>query len=304
MQVPNRDLSFEDLFKPRIRDTEGFKVVPYLGPNRGPDNLLPGEAVKVSLHQMRPFCFLAEIMSGIKTDDYDASIWQALDVMASFALVDKHHLVANWPTAVVHCRAAWVGPELLACGDAVRIRDDSSVKVLILESIEMRIENLDAEPDKVRSGIWLTGRAYSSSPTNFSSVRVAEEEVMGHMPKGMQRYEWYPVHSTNQVYRANLSNVIGRCYEAVALQVWLFSMPSINIGSEVVKWARQSRKSRDERKKDAHQWYWADHRLEQLNVTALRLFGMDEPDLRADPRLWSQIVSSSPFPPLSLSDGY
>lgn len=293
VQVPNRELSPEDLFKPKIPDTEVFKVVPYLGPSQGPDKLLPEEAVKVSLHQMRPFCYLAEMMSGIKMDDYDESIWQALDIMASFALVDKHRLVTDWPAAVVHCRAAWVGPELLACGDAVRVWDDSGIKVLVLESIEMRIENLDAERSMVRSGIWFTGRAYSSSPTHFTSVRVPEEEVVARLPRGMQRYEWYPVHSANQVYRANLSNVIGRCYEAIALQTWLFSTPSVSIGSEVVKWARQNRVSRDERKKRGHEWYWADYRLEQLNVTSLRLFGMDEPDLRAVRRLWNQVVSSS-----------
>ncbi|KAI9794024.1 MAG: hypothetical protein M1816_006649 [Peltula sp. TS41687] len=294
VHVPNRDYTVHDLFNMQTPNEEQFKVVPYLGPNGDPDRLLPDETVNVSLHQIRPFTFTTELMTNIAVGDYDPSIWLALDVLSSFALVDKNRVEGHWPTASVYCGAAWVGAELLVLGDAVRFwGHDGQVKMLVVEKIELKLTDLVAGLEGTPSEIWFSGRAYSQHPTSFSPEAVSAEENMTTMPKGSQKYTWYPMHDTNVLYRANVNNVIGRCYEADAVILWLAALPDVVYGAATVAQAREDRASNDTRKPEGQQWFFADDRLQQLNVTATKLFGMEEPNPRSASGLWEQFVASS-----------
>lgn len=284
----------------------------------------------VPLHQIRPFAFYKEFLKGTKASEYHPTVINSLEIMSSFSLVERYHFRGLWPSATVFSRGLYLGPELLMVGDTVRLRPATDHKateisdIMRITSFKLKLIHLDAadnpEYDNVDgmtkkrdaafdSCLHISGVAFTKDPVRaWGSSRLPTAVAANIVPKGTAGYgDWYNLHDPSKRWEIPFSQVVGRCFEAEALQQWFydydspkilkdttpvkstslrkaFSQPSsqnslanksvadISKGFTGIEAARKLSRNRDTRidTSNGKTWFWADSRVEQLDLHEVR----------------------------------
>ena len=128
--------------------------------------------------------------------------------------------------------------------------------------------------DELRSIIDLVihGKVYTTNPDlswapegGERLPQIPEETVTRTFPSGMQGYQWWWAHDPSLWMNRDVSHILGRCYEAPAMEMWTKREASIDFCGEGMLRAHEVAKMADGRiRADARDWFYAETRQEQL----------------------------------------
>ncbi|KIY02103.1 uncharacterized protein Z520_02241 [Fonsecaea multimorphosa CBS 102226] len=290
-------------------NTGGFRVETFPDPNDEEDKSMSKQYRYLPLRNIRPLSHWQMLLRGIPRTEWHPSIEYALTCMTSISLLEKWYFKGDWPYATIRCKGIYIGPELITVGDAVRIAPRQKAKgcsdVLVVESIRLHLDDIKPEhvsPDSpllsTRSYITLVGRGYTTDRSRHYQLQAADansqpsgaqavpqDEVKTvFRPVGSAIYgHWYPLHAPHHRYEISHDQILGRLYEAAAVQLWTGLLqrkrangdkddikPSLDYDLKGIQEGRVYATQADERLAEAKEgsvlWYWADTRAEALDL--------------------------------------
>ncbi|PGH32392.1 hypothetical protein GX50_04817 [[Emmonsia] crescens] len=271
----------------------GFRIETFPDPNSTNKNL-SRQYKYVPLSCIRPLNYWQIFLQGIHPDEYHPSIKNALTIMSSFSVVDKYHFKGVWPDATVYCKGIFIGSEFLIKGDGIRLMPrsqsvsadphDRVTDVLVLESIQVKLRNCDADlasPLLCKSTtVRLVGKAYTLAPKNayrepdsIAGPRpLTDAEVIDSFEcVGMRGYgKWYRMQPENHRIQISLDHVVGRCYESELMSL-MFDDLSLGLDLEGVIAGREYGRLTDQRLTPGNEWFCGDSRVETLALESLNL---------------------------------
>lgn len=182
---------------------------------------------------------------------------------------------------------------------------DTVTDVMLVTAIRLRFVNLDLDETGLisppadapyQTGLHISGKLFTLDPTrSFDGVgKMSIDPSSDDLPSGLGDYgQWYYVHDpkeSNARLEIPFTRVLSRLHEASASKIWFrdvinpslehtkragASAPAddgiasnISRGSEGVRQARRYSSVKDPRirKDDGKSWFWADTRIEQLDL--------------------------------------
>ncbi|KAI9651913.1 MAG: hypothetical protein M1831_007493 [Alyxoria varia] len=292
-QVPEEPVQLQDILADTRKNQNvtcsGFRVEPLPDPN-SLDKRLSKKFAYVLFQHTRPLSFYRDCLKGIPEDEWHITVKHALKVMASISVTSKFYCKGNWPDLTILCKGMYIGAELVAQEDAVRIlpagnettEDLLVTDVLHIKSIKCKITNLDRASDDddddghpYNTTVLVSGKAYTSSPSKaWSNLPIARKEAYSlNLPSGMNGYnDWYQLHDPKMFYQTSFRNVFGRCYEGDAMHLWFPPTANMSVkanlsrGLDSILEARQFSKEKDARIHESKSFYIADSRGEALDL--------------------------------------
>lgn len=293
-------------------NTSGFRVETFPDPNDEVDKSASKQYRHVPLTSIRPLSHWPFLLRGIPRERWHASIKNALTCMTSVSLLEKFWFSGQWPHGHVRCKGIFIGPELIVVGDAVRIRPSSAgatlgrvTDVMVVEQIRLNLLNIipdftSSESEHLASSytITLKGRGYTTDPDRSTQMQAADPSHPQQPPRPLQvplhevktvfravgaaAYgNWYYLHDPTKRYEISHDMVLGRLYEAGAVQLWTGQLqtqealdarlvPSLGYDVEGVEAGRRFATQNDERLEEAPdnevRWYIGDHRADALDL--------------------------------------
>ncbi|KAF2820537.1 hypothetical protein CC86DRAFT_304549 [Ophiobolus disseminans] len=279
----------------------GVRVEPLPDPNSH-DKSLSKRHKYVSLRQTRPFILWKELLHNVPRDQWHPTIINALTAASTLSLVGKYRFKGNWPHASIFCHGIYIGSEMLAVGDTVRLspstlkKHTTCLEVLVIKSIRLKWSDLDKasnndydEGRPYNSSVWIYGSGYTSDTSLVNKEYLSEDNT--EPPKATVEYgEWYPLHSTDKELAVPCSRIMGRLYEREAMAFWLNSepgdQPSLDNGREALVEARSFARHHDERiaREPDATWFWGDSRADALNLHTINGLEIAKYDQERDVR--------------------
>lgn len=269
----------------------GYRIETFPDPN-SPDKSLSSQYKYVPLSNIRPFNYWNVFLQGVETDDFHPSVTNALTIMSSFSMLDKHRFVGRWPNASIHCKGIYLGAELLIKGDGLRLMPQDAgspenpegkvTDILVLDRIELKLMSCDADLSSPllceTTTPRLTGKVYSIAPHRAyrdpgsigSPKPMDDDEIINSFEcVGMRDYgPWYRTHAPGTTVEISINQAIGRCYESEYMQI-MFDNLSFGIDLEGVRGGRQYGREADDRIAPDKEWFCGDYRLQALALETL-----------------------------------
>ncbi|KAJ4358053.1 uncharacterized protein N0V89_002632 [Didymosphaeria variabile] len=280
----------------------GVRVEPVPNPNET-NKSLSKRYTYVPIEHTRPFCLWEAYVGYIPRDERHPTIQNAFTVSATMSLVGKHRFHGKWPDAQIYCHAIYVGSELIAVGDTVRLapkagdEDNAVTDVLVVKTVRLKLSNLDNassndydEGRHYNSEIWIYGSAYTTVASRSSKEWLSEQNA--EIPKSASGYgSWYPLHPATKELAVPFSRIVGRLYEHNALESWVPD-PNPDSGRNGVLDARHFASKNDKRivSNLGTTWYWADSRADALDLQTINGFDVGKHDIERDPKEWRKSI--------------
>ncbi|KAL0264576.1 hypothetical protein SLS55_000526 [Diplodia seriata] len=291
------------------RNYSGFRVEPIADPNSTVKHWSKKHRY-LPLTAIRPFSFWSEFLHGVPEQEWQPTIKHAFTAMSSFSLVEKQRFKGTWPTATIACRGIYIGPELVLCGDTVRLMPSQQgadvTDILRITSINLRLMNLDTTSDDdydqghpYNSAVHITGKAFTSEPTRAASRIPLTEIERSRMPIEGYEEEWYWLHAPEKSLRIPFSRILGRCFEAEAMQSWFPSKssgysneqgPGLSRGVEGMFRARHYSSQEYSKIEKGKTWFWGDSRVEALDLATVNGQEVGKNDKTRDPKTWRKLI--------------
>ncbi len=288
-----------DSAKDKSVSSSGLRVEPIPNPN-DLDKSFSKRHKYVFLRQTRPFIVWRDLLRHIPQEDWHVTIKNALALMSTLSLMGKHRFRGTWPNASIYCHGIYVGAEMLAVGDTVRLLPNKQsgqsacTDVMSIKSIRLKWTNLDKasnndydEGRPYNSEIWIYGAAYTSDGSRSNKLWVTEQNIEA--PRVANDYaDWYPLHPADKELAIPYSRILSRLYERDAMAYFLRSdlgdLPDLDVGRQGVVDARAFSRKHDKRiaeEPDAT-WYWGDDRADALNLRTINGLDVSRFDLDRD----------------------
>jgi hypothetical protein len=303
-QIPDKPSTIASLHE---CDTEasviysGVRVEPIPDPN-STDKSCSKHHKYVSLRQTRPFVLWKELLEQVPQDRWHATIINAMTITSSLSLVGKYRFRGSWPKVDIYCYGLYLGSEMLAVGDTVRLAPSASknhsccTEVLVVKTIRLKCSELDkASNNDYDDGrpygneIWMYGSAYTSDAQQMNKEYLSDTN--SEPPRAAAGYgEWYPLHPATKELAVPYSRVMGRLYERDAMIFWLNTEPEhppgLDVGREALIEARAFSRQHDKRisEQPGATWYWGDDRADGLNVHTINGLETAKHDTQRDIR--------------------
>ncbi|KAI9837062.1 MAG: hypothetical protein M1819_000711 [Sarea resinae] len=293
--------------KEYIVSLSGFRVECLPDPNSDYKGLSK-QYKYVPLHHIRPFNFYAEYLKGTPEEEWDLTIKHALTVMASWSLISKYHFKGEWPNATVSCKGLFVGAENYFAGDFVRMlpRDPESHTVhdiLRIQTIEFKFVRLDldgkpptetGETHKLLTHV--TGPMYTLDATRAKDPTLpplSEEAAKHLLPQGYHAFRWYRASDPDRVHIVSYTQILGRCFELDALHIWFSRKDAgvLSLGLDGVRKGRIYSAATDQRVGKDRDWFWAEHRVEALDIATLNGAEVGRFDKSRDPAVYRTAIN-------------
>lgn len=259
----------------------------------------------VLVEHTRPFFLWEDFIGCVPRNERHPTIQNAFTVSATMSLMGKHRFHGTWPTAYIHCHAIYVGSELIAVGDTVRLAPKAGdyenviTDVLVVKTIRLRLCNLDSastndydEGRPYNSEVWIYGSGYTTTASRSSKEWLSENNI--EMPKSASGYgAWYPLHPPNKELAVPFSRIIGRLYEHDALESWIPD-PDLDSGRDSVLDARYFASKNDKRivSNVGTNWFWADSRADALDLHTINGLDVGKHDIQRDPKDWRKSIKT------------
>ncbi|KAI8933750.1 hypothetical protein NX059_009464 [Plenodomus lindquistii] len=268
----------------------GVRVEPLPDPNDS-DKSLSKNYKYVPLRQTRPFVLWEEFLGSIPQTEWHPTIRNALTITSTLSLVGKHRLKGTWPNASIYCHAMYLGHELLAVGDTVRLLPSAAIgqaeacDVMLIKSIRIKWSNLDKassndydEGRPYNSAVWIYGTAFTSDASRSDKQWLSDTTDVHSLKAAANYSDWYPLHSSSKELATPHIRCIGRVYEREAMGAFLgvedTDLPGLDIGRKGLLDARTFSSKHDQRiVKDSATWYWGDNRADSLGLHTIN--GLD-----------------------------
>ncbi|KAE8854309.1 hypothetical protein P3342_013590 [Pyrenophora teres f. teres] len=276
----------------------GIRVESVPHPN-DPDRSLSKQYKYVDLRQTRPFVLWQDSLNNIRQDKWHVTIKNALALASTVSLVDKYRFRGTWPNAYIYCHGIYVGFEMLAVGDTIRLLPNKKsghhecTDIMVIKSIRLTWTNLDQASDNdydegrpYNSEIWIYGSAYTNDASRLNKAWLSDHI---NLPRAAEEYsKWYPLHPADKELAIPYSRVLGRLYERHAAMTQFFQLdpgdPSLDIGRQAAIEAREYARKHDNRitKEPNATWYWGDDRADALNLRTINSLDVAKFDLERD----------------------
>lgn len=251
----------------------GFRVEPM--PEVGShDKYWSKRSTFVPLHDIRPFQLFREILGDHLVTDYHPTILHAMTVSSSFALFQSYHFRGVWPSATVFCRGIHLGSEMIVVGDVVRLLPNDNATqlvedVMLITSIKLKFVKLVPSQEKDQQYevcLHVAGHAYTTDATRAYGMG----KVPAQLDLGLEGYgDLYELHDPSKRWEVPYTRVMNRCHEARAMAHYLDdqdALHTLSAGLVGAREARQYSREHDKRILPGKHWYWAETRVDQLDL--------------------------------------
>lgn len=289
-----RDLTSEDSLA-NVTNT-GFRVECLPDPIDD-DKSFSKHASYVPLKCIKPMNSWEIFLDKVPREKWHPTVEFALTSTSSFSLLHHQWFRGTWPNARVHSKGIWVGHELLAVKDTIRLKpflltledlgdpdkdyrqvtDVMTIKDIWLEWTDC-IDDPDAEGYAKKATVWIQGQVYTldkdrlSRPTLFGDQpleKLTDHEVDSAFNQvGMSEYgDWYRMNGGNTC-QITPGLVLGRCYEPVPTKIHFGSF-DLDYDLQSVLKAREYSSQVDKRIPEGNTWFFGDNRVETLGLAEL-----------------------------------
>lgn len=313
-QTPTETMTIEDLStngdKEGTVTNFGVRVEPLPDVN-SLDKSISKRYKYVPVRQIRPFVLWKQLLNQVT--EWHPTIRNALAVTSVFSLTGKYRFRGTWPEASVYCRGIYVGHEMLAVGDTVRLSPNTTfdqttcTDILVINSIRLRLFNLDKASendwDEARlynSNVWVHGTAFTSDVDRVNKEWLSDADP----PALAQDYseEWYPLHPPDKELAVPFSRIIGRLHEREAMHIWLDSRPSDNnallldAGREALVESRMFSQAHNKHiaREPGANWHWGDHRAQSLDLHTINGLDVSSRNNERDTKDWRRKLKTLP----------
>ncbi|EPS27979.1 hypothetical protein PDE_02924 [Penicillium oxalicum 114-2] len=326
-QVSEEESSFLDI----VQDTKKRQPVSYSGfrVETLPDPLADDKSYSlhyryVPLKCIKPFGSFERWLWPTPREQLHPSIENAMTTMASYSLLHKVRFQGTWPNARISCKGIYIGPELLAVKDTVRLKpfgmkaedmesshgelkpglEPPTNDVMVIEAIWLQLEDCDADPksEQLARKIvpFIAGKVYTRDPHRLNRVmpfdpdpleKLTPQEVDDAFQQvGMRVYgRWYRV-AAGKICVVTPGMILGRCYEPEATHLH-FGTFDLDYDLHGVLSGRRYSVQVDPRIPAGLEFFWSDNRVETLGLATMN--GVDvgpAADQRDDPVRWQAIL--------------
>lgn len=270
--------------------TDGYRVEP-MSEIGNPSKPWSKRYTFVKMPAMRPFQFWQELLSGLDISDprqCHPTIPNALTVMSSFSLIERHRFTSDGHEARTYCKGIFIGAEFLTIGDIVRftspVRPNDIGKHVIHISKIYLSARLDHQPEPL--SVHIIGKGYTIDP-HHAIPQYQRPIPTERLPfKGMEGYGcWYKMSEGDNI-RVPYSCLQSRLLEDYYTKT-LIGTPSVsrvapglgarNLGTpnhiidmsygvEGVVSGRMHSRQFDSRIARGNTWFFAENRTEQLEL--------------------------------------
>ncbi|KAJ5807764.1 hypothetical protein N7474_009033 [Penicillium riverlandense] len=255
---------------------------------------------------IKPFGFWQCFLHNIPRDKWDPSIENAMITMSSWSVVSRYRFKGTWPNASIFCQGIWIGAELLAVGDRVRLRplsrDGTNLSqvtdVMVIETIEVHLKDCIDDPDdehladqyssRIKGKIYTLDKNRPDTAVfgNIPLQSMSMEEVATALNLNiMNKYgHWYRV-AEGKTAVVSQDMILGRCYEPDA---HLFHWGNHNLGNDLpaILAGRDYSRIADARMPERSTWFWGDYRAETLGLESVNGYDVGvAAEQRRDPNL-------------------
>ncbi|KIW08575.1 uncharacterized protein PV09_00539 [Verruconis gallopava] len=285
----------------------GFRVEPLSNANSKEGKGIWKRYVYLRHDQIRPFSLWKNLLAGTDSDQWDETIANAMLVMSTLALVKRYRFKGKWPEAKVFCRAMYLGSELILEGDFVYLIpennfDDGVTDIMHISSITLDMWNLDKASDNdyddghpYNCAARITGKVYTRDAqraTNPTPVKFDDATT------GLNRAgPWYARTPADKLTRVPFHRVMGRYYDLDAVDKWVHGkgaqgqpLTSPGIGLSGIIQARRYSSDEYQRIQDGNTWFWADTRVEALDLEEVNGLLVSSRDPDRDPKKYRKQI--------------
>lgn len=303
-QVPEEECNFMDIFRLTKKKNDlitysGFRVETLVDP-LSDDKVYSHQYKYVPLKNIKPFGAYEQFLWPLAREQFHPSIEYALTTMASWSLLHYTKFKGTWPDAKLYCKGIWIGHELLAVKDVVRLKplgltvdimeditnttkDEKVTDVMVIEQIWLSLEDCiddPKDPQYARSyQPYVAGKVYTVDPNRLDRPmgfdrdklqRLTDSEVdMTFQCVGMQGYgPWYRV-AGGRLCAVTKNMLLGRCYEPEAAYLHFGTFKDLGYDLHSMLSGRRFSAHADTRIPEGVNWFWGDYRAETLGLATM-----------------------------------
>ncbi|KAJ5656938.1 hypothetical protein N7507_008888 [Penicillium longicatenatum] len=300
----------------------GFRVETVPDPLNDEDKAYSSQYNYVPLKCIKPFGSYERFLHGIPREKLHPSIEYAMTTMASWSLLFHTHFKGTWPNARVYSQGIFIGPELLAVKDTVRLKpfglrqeqmEDSGnvlhsehdpVDVMVIEKIWLGLEECHDDPKDpllaTRCLPYISGKVYTRDANRLSRDMPFDKDPLQKLSIdetanafcqiGMSTYgDWYRV-AGGRTCVVSPPMILGRCYEPEATTLH-FGGKRLDYDLHGIMNGRRYSSEVDVRMPKGFDWFWGDNRVETLGLASVN--GVDVgvgAVQRENPQRWQRIL--------------
>ncbi|KAJ5106333.1 hypothetical protein N7456_003008 [Penicillium angulare] len=325
-QIPEETTSFLDITQVTSKANTsvsywGFRVETLPDPI-GDDKSLSLQYKYVPLSCIKPFNTFERYLYGVPRESLHPSIEFAMTTMASWSLLSHTRFTGTWPNARLYSRGIFIGSELLAIQDAVRLKpfgfkqedmeengavkhpEHDPVDVMIIEKIWLQLtkcnDNLDDPQLAQECTPFIAGKVYTRDPNRLTRhmqfqadplEKMTFDEVSNAFRQvGMSNYgDWYRV-AGGRTCAVSPPMILGRCYEPEATMLH-FGSYRLDYDLHGTLNGRRYSSEVDTRIPEGVDWFWGDYRAETLGLaTSNGVEVGDSAEQRENPSRWQAIL--------------
>ncbi|KAJ5712921.1 uncharacterized protein N7483_010102 [Penicillium malachiteum] len=332
-QVPEEATGFLDIVQKTEKTSDsvsywGFRIESLPDPI-GDDKSLSLHYKYVPLSCIKPFSSFERFLFGIPRENLHPSIENAMTVMASWSLLSHSRFTGTWPNARIYSRGIFIGPDLLAIQDAVRLKpfglqkedieegnttkhtDYDPVDVMVIEKIWLELDACNDDPKNPQLANQcipvVAGKVYTRDPNRLDRHMPFDKDPLQKMlfdevssafrQIGMSNYgDWYRV-SGGRTCVVSPPMILGRCYEPEATMLH-FGADRLDYDLHGVLNGRSYSSQVDTRIPKGLDWFWGDCRVETLGLITINGFEVGHKAVqRENPTRWQAIlrILSGPY---------
>lgn len=280
----------------------GVRVEPLPSPNDTVKSLSK-QYTYVPVEHTRPFFLWEEYVGQLRKEERHPTIENAFTVAASMSLMGKYRFTGTWPEAQILCHAIYIGSELIAVGDTVRLTPKASdhsvaiTDILVVKSIRLKLSDLDKASANDNDGgrpyglaVWVYGSAFTTVAS-----RSNKEWFDTNVPTLAAGYgKFWPLHPSDKELAVPFSRILGRLYEHDMMQAWLPDS-DLDSGHDGVLDARKFSSKHDKRivSRPGTSWYWADSRADALDLHTINGVDVSKHDEGRNPKEWRKKIKGA-----------
>lgn len=302
-QAPEEECNFMDIVQLTKKKNDlvtysGFRVETLPDP-LGDDKSYSLQYKYVPLKNIKPFGACEAFLYPLAREQFHPSIENALTTMASWSMLQYVRFKGVWPDAKLYCKGIWIGHEMLAIKDVVRLKplgltadmiedksnttkDVNVTDVMVIEDIYLKLDGCiddPKDPGYAKSYCpFIVGKVYTRDenrldrPIGFDRdplSELADHEVdTAFQCVGMQGYgKWYRV-AGGKTCGVTKELILGRCYEPEATYL-NFGSHHLDYDLHSILSGRRYSAQADARMPEGCPWFWGDYRVETLGLATM-----------------------------------
>lgn len=325
-QTPEEKTSYEDIMhttkkmNPSV-SYHGFRVETLSDPI-GDDKSYSSQYRYVPLKCIKPLNDWERWVHGRPREAWHPSIEFALTVMSSWCTVSNTRFVGTWPNARIHARGLWLGAELIAAKDTIRLKpvgqdpddmmrdgyveylDTDPVDVMAVHKIALDLQGCQEDPENPQLAenvaCLVSGKIYTRDknrldrPTPFSKEPL-EEMTVDEVNTAFNQIHmadygpWYRM-CAGKFCVVNQSMILGRCYEPLPTACF-YNTDRLDYDMHSILTGRRFSSQVDRRIPPGIGWFWGDNRAQILGLAEVNGIEVGPAaDQRETPEKWQAFL--------------